>query len=72
MTKKVDTRGKKYFPESRLRCAICKNGVQIGKISPLLLHLYFTAAYRGLPPCTLSHHPDNREMGYSNVLEGQP
>jgi len=26
-------------------------------------------AYRGSPPCTLSHHPDNRETGYSNVLE---
>ena len=29
---------------------------------------HFTAAYRGLPPCTQSQHPINRETGYSNVL----
>ena len=45
-----------------------KNGVQIGQILLLWPHLYFTSAYRGSPPCTLSHYPDNRETGYSNVL----
>ena len=33
-----------------------------------LRYRYFTPAYRGFPPCTLSHYPDNRETGYSNVL----
>ena len=45
-----------------------KNGVQIGQILPLWAHLYFTPGYRGWPPCTMSHHPDNRETGYSKVL----
>ena len=47
-----------------------KNGVQIGQNLPLWAYLYFTPGYRGLPPCTLSQHPDNRETGYSNVLSG--
>ena len=45
-----------------------KNRVQIGLIWPPWPHLYFTPAYRGSPPCTLFQHPDNREIGYSNVL----
>ena len=31
-------------------------------------NLYFTSGYRGFPPYTLSQHPDNREIGDSNVL----
>ena len=45
-----------------------KKRVQIGLIWPPWPHLYFTSAYRGSPPCTLFQHPDNREIGYSNVL----
>ena len=45
-----------------------KNRVQIGLIWPPWPRLYFTSAYRGSPPCTLFQHPDNREIGYSNVL----
>ena len=29
----------------------------------------FTSIYRGSPPYTLSQNPDNRETGYSNVLD---
>ena len=47
-----------------------KNRVQIGLIWPPWPRLYFTSAYRGSPPCTLFQHPDNREIGYSNVLGG--
>ena len=45
-----------------------KKRVQFGLIWPPWPHLYFTPAYRGFPPCTLSQHPDTRGTGYSNVL----
>ena len=45
-----------------------KKQAQIDQFEPLWTHSCFTDAYRGLPPCTLSQNPDDRESGYSNVL----
>ena len=61
---------KKTFPESILTFALCeKQGPARSNLAPSLwLPLYFTAGYRGSPPCTLSQYPDNRETGYSNLL----
>ena len=69
-TKKVNLRPKKksLFLKPYWHVLFAKNGVQIGQIWPVWLHLYFTSGYRGFPPCTLSQHPDSRETGYSNVL----
>ena len=68
--KKVNMRAKKKdFPRIHIDMAFLqKNGVQIGQFWAPRPPLYFTDAYRGSPPCTLSHHPDNRETGCSNVL----
>ena len=68
--KKVNMRAKKKtFPKSILTWTFCKKKrVQIGQFWPPWPPVYFTDAYRGSPPCTLCHHPDNRETGYSNVL----
>ena len=63
-----EPRKKSLSPNPYENPLFAKNGVQIGQILPLWAHLYFTPGYRGLPPCTLSQHPDNRETGYSNVL----
>ena len=41
---------------------------RICKIWPPQPLKHFTAVYRGLPPCTQSQHPINRETGYSKVL----
>ena len=63
-----EPRKKSLSPNPYENPLFAKNGVQIGQILPLWAYLYFTPGYRGLPPCTLSQHPDNRETGYSNVL----
>ena len=63
-----DGKKKSIFPNSYWHVLFAKNGVQNGQIWPVWPHLYFTDAYRGFPPCTLSQHPDSRETGYSNVL----
>ena len=39
-----------------------KKQVQIGPFWPQWPHLYFPSAYRGSPPCTLSRHPNIREI----------
>ena len=59
---------KRLSPNPYWHGLFAKNGVQIGQFWAPRPPLYFTDAYRGSPPCTLSHHPDNRETGYSNVL----
>ena len=59
---------KRHSPNPCWHGLFAKNWVQIGQFRPPWPHLYSTSAYRGLPPCTLSQHPDNRETGYSNVL----
>ena len=59
---------KRHSPNPCWHGLFAKNRVQIGQIWLLWPHLYFTPAYRGSPPCTLFQHPDNREIGYSNVL----
>ena len=68
--KKVGTSANFFLFSLNPYCHVlfAKNGVQIGQILLLWPHFYFTSAYRGSPPCTLSHYPDNRETGYSNVL----
>ena len=68
--KKVNVRPaeKSHSPNPYWYGLFAKNRVQIGQIWLLWPHLYFTPAYRGSPPCTLFQHPDNREIGYSNVL----
>ena len=58
-----------FSPNPYCHVLLAKNGVQIGQILLLWPNLYFTSGYRGSPPCTLSHYPDNRETGYSNVLD---
>ena len=45
-----------------------KNGTQFGQIWPPETQLRFTSPYRGSPFCTIFHHPNNREIWYSNVL----
>ena len=45
-----------------------KENFKIRQIWPQHPLKHFTAANRGLPPCTQSQHPINRETGYSNVL----
>ena len=62
---------KRLSPNPYWHGLFAKNGVQIGQFWAPRPPLYFTDAYRGSPPCTLSHHPDNRETGYSNVLGGR-
>ena len=59
---------KRHSPNPYWHGLLAKNQVQIGQFWPPWPPVYFTDAYRGSPPCTLSHHPDNRETGYSNVL----
>ena len=59
---------KRHSPNPCWHGLFAKNWAQIGQICPLWPQLYSTSAYRGLPPCTLSQHQDNRETGYSNVL----
>ena len=59
---------KRHSPNPCWHGLFAKNRVQIGQIWLLWPHLYFTPAYRGSPLCTLFQHPDNREIGYSNVL----
>ena len=68
--KKVSMSAKSFLFSPNPYCheLLAKNGVQIGQILLLWPNLYFTSGYRGSPPCTLSHYPDNRETGYSNVL----
>ena len=70
MAKKINVgpEKKSLSPNPYWHVLFAKNGVQIGQIWPLWPHQYFTAGYRGSPPCTLSQYPDNRETGYSNVL----
>ena len=64
-----ESRKKSLSPNPYENPLFAKNGVQIGQLLPLWAHFHFTPGYRGSPPCTLSQHPDNRETGYSNVLE---
>ena len=59
---------KRHSPNPCWHGLFAKKRVQIGQIWLLWPHLYFTPAYRGSPPCTLFQHPDNKEIGYSNVL----
>ena len=59
---------KSLSPNSYENPLFAKNGVQIGQLLPLWAHFHFTPGYRGSPPCTLSHYPDDEETGYSNVL----
>ena len=59
---------KRHCPNPCWHGLFAKTWVQIGEIWPTWPHLYSISAYRGLPPCTLSQHQDNRETGYSNVL----
>ena len=68
--KKVSMSAKSFLfsPNPYCHVLLAKNGAQIGQILLLWPNLYFTSGYRGSPPCTLSHYPDNRETGYSNVL----
>ena len=65
---KYEGQKKRHSPNPCWHGLFAKKRVQIGLIWPPWPHLYFTPAYRGSPPCTLSQHPDNRETGYSNVL----
>ena len=78
--KKANFEGGKIFcarpKKSNLRKWIChvlfaKEMKKICQIWPRETLKHFTAAYRGLPPCTQSQHPINRETGYSNVLGGR-
>ena len=58
----------RHFPNPYWRGLFAKNRTQIAQNLPLWRHLHFTPAYMGSPPCTLSHHPNIKETGYSNVL----
>ena len=67
--KKICARPKKNDVRKWIcRVLFAKEMKKICQIWPRQTLKHFTAAYRGLPPCTQSQHPINRETGYSNVL----
>ena len=68
--KKLFLVSEKNFPVRKWVCHVlfAKKMEKFRQIWPQQPLKHFTAAYRGLPPCTQSQHPINRETGYSNVL----
>ena len=62
---KINFGSQNYFfllPDIWAKCFLQKNCTQFGQIWPPQSHLLFTSAYRGSPPCTIFHHPGNREI----------
>ena len=70
--KKLFLVSEKNFPVRKWVCHVlfAKKMEKFRQIWPQQPLKHFTAAYRGLPPCTQSQHPINRETGNSNVLAG--
>ena len=68
--KKLFLVSEKNFPVRKWVCHVlfAKKMEKFRQIWPQQPLKHFTAAYRGLPPCTQSQHPINRETGNSNVL----
>ena len=72
--KKLFLVSEKNFPVRKWVCHVlfAKKMEKFRQIWPQQPLKHFTAAYRGLPPCTQSQHPINRETGNSNVLVSLP